>query len=731
MQSLSDEQSLVYDYIKSGKNVIVDAVAGSGKSTTVLGIAKLMPNKKFLQVTYNSMLRYEIKTKVESLGLKNLEVHTYHSLAVKYFHSSAYTDSGIRYILKEKLSPRIHIPKKDIIVIDETQDMTFLYFQFMDKFLDAMCKQTQEDDMEEEGGESKKDEKSLTKIIKNKILLIILGDYMQGLYQFKGADIRFLTLAQEIWSNRDYLKSNDFVKTTLKMSYRITDQMAKFINETLLAEQRLHSCREGPLAVQYIRYPRYQLERTVLYHIEHLISLGACPGDFFILSPSVKGTNSHVRKMENHLVRRGYRCHIPMLDTELADEKVIQKKIVFCTFHSCKGRQRKYVFIMGFDQSYMRFYGRDYNNEICPSTLYVACTRATHGLFLLEKSDNERDQPLEFLKQNHFHMKKQPHISFQGLPYHKAFEYVGADTVGTDKETIHNVTPTELIRFIPEPVLDEITPVIDQLFILSNERKTELDIPVTIQTDEGIIEEVSDLNGIAIPCMYFHGSKNSPPILYDIIHNILSDMRQDEHIFLREHAHNLPAIYNTPADFLYLANVFTGCQERLYFKLKQIQSYNWLSDDTYKKCQRRMEKHISNVENAKIEQTIIHYNQELKHFLLDDLLRDITADKNEKYRFSARVDLITDNTVWEIKCVKEVTMDHKLQLIIYAWLWKAMELESMDFRLFNIRNEEIFTLNASLEQLTWIVKKLIQGKYHRETPLDDTTFIEKSRENIY
>ncbi len=141
MQSLSDEQSLVYDYIKSGKNVIVDAVAGSGKSTTVLGIAKLMPNKKFLQVTYNSMLRYEIKTKVESLGLKNLEVHTYHSLAVKYFHSSAYTDSGIRYILKQNISPRIHIPKKDIIVIDETQDMTFLYFQFMDKFLDAMCKE--------------------------------------------------------------------------------------------------------------------------------------------------------------------------------------------------------------------------------------------------------------------------------------------------------------------------------------------------------------------------------------------------------------------------------------------------------------------------------------------------------------------------------------------------------------------------------------------------------------
>jgi len=704
MQPLSDEQSIVLEHIKNGKNVIVDAVAGSGKSTTVLGIAKSMPNTKFLQVTYNSMLRHEIREKVEALGLKNLEVHTYHSLAVKYFHASAYTDSGIRYLLKENIPPRIHIPKKDIIVIDETQDMTFLYFQFMERFLESMCSST-------------------------KILLMILGDYMQGLYQFKGADIRFLTLAEEIWKGRPYLKSNEFIRTTLKMSYRITDQMAKFINETLLAEQRLHSCREGPLAVQYIRYPRFQLERTVLFHIERLISMGACPGDFFILSPSVKGTNSHVRKMENHLVRRGYRCHIPMLDTELADEKVIQRKIVFCTFHSCKGRQRKYVFIMGFDQSYMRFYGRDYNNEVCPSTLYVACTRATHGLFLLEKSDNERDQPLEFLKQNHFHMKKQSHISFQGLPYHKAFEYVGDQNTNVgEKEIIHNVTPTELIRFIPEPVLDEITPLIDQLFILSNERRTELDIPVTIQTADGIIEEVSDLNGIAIPCMYFHGSNDSPPVLYNIIHNILSDMRPDEHIFLREHAQQLPTIYKTPADFLYLANVFTACQERLYFKLKQIEKYDWLSPEVYKKCRKRMEKYIPNVEDAKIEQTIIHYNQELKHFHLDDLLRDITTSNNEKYRFSARVDLITENTVWEIKCVKEITLDHKLQLIIYAWLWKAMEMESRDFRLLNIRNEEIFTLSASLEQLTWIIKKLIQGKYHKETPLDDNGFINRVRE---
>ena len=122
--SLSEEQAYVIQHIKNGENAIVNAVAGSGKSTTVLSIATFTKSLKTIQFTYNSMLRHEIKEKTEALGIKNLDVHTYHSMAVKYYHSGAYTDTGIRYILANKVAPRIHIPKKDIIVINEAQDMT-------------------------------------------------------------------------------------------------------------------------------------------------------------------------------------------------------------------------------------------------------------------------------------------------------------------------------------------------------------------------------------------------------------------------------------------------------------------------------------------------------------------------------------------------------------------------------------------------------------------------------
>ena len=92
MNSPSEEQKIIIDYVKNKNNVIVDACAGSGKSTTILSMAKQLNRRKFLQLTYNSLLRHEVKDKIKELKLKNITVHTYHSLAVRYYMSNSYTD---------------------------------------------------------------------------------------------------------------------------------------------------------------------------------------------------------------------------------------------------------------------------------------------------------------------------------------------------------------------------------------------------------------------------------------------------------------------------------------------------------------------------------------------------------------------------------------------------------------------------------------------------------------
>ena len=352
---MNNDQLAVVNHIVNGENVIVNAVAGSGKSTTVLSVAKATQSLKTIQFTYNSMLRMEIKHKIKTQGITNLDVHTYHSMAVKYYDSTAYTDTGIRHILAKNLKPRVLLPKKDIIVLDETQDMTFLYFSLIVKYTMDMDHDFQ---------------------------LLVLGDYMQGIYEFKGADTRFLTLADHIWCNHPRLKSRVFRHCSLSTSYRITDQMREFVNEALLGEQRLLSCREGKMPVYYLRNTRRNLENMVVYHIKKLLSEGASPSDIFILGASVKGPNSQIRKIENVLVSHGIPCHVPMFDTDTIDDKIIQNKVVFCTFHSVKGRERKYVFVTGFDQGYMSFYCKDLPQDRCPNTIYVSVTRATEGLFL-------------------------------------------------------------------------------------------------------------------------------------------------------------------------------------------------------------------------------------------------------------------------------------------------------------------------------------------------------------
>jgi superfamily I DNA/RNA helicase len=228
MNDLSEEQQNILKNVVDGHNVIVDSCAGTGKTTLILSVAKALSHMKILQMTYNSMLRFEVKDRVKKSDVTNMKVHTFHSLAVRYYLPTSYTDTGVRYIILKDLPPIEKIPKIDVFVLDEAQDMTALYYQFTLKYIRDMLEGTD-----------------------RKIQLFILGDYKQGLYEFLGSDIRFLTMAKEIWKDCIYLSCPIFEKCDLKTSYRITQQMADFINISMLGEKRLLAVKEG-IPVCYI-----------------------------------------------------------------------------------------------------------------------------------------------------------------------------------------------------------------------------------------------------------------------------------------------------------------------------------------------------------------------------------------------------------------------------------------------------------------------------------------------
>lgn len=79
----SKYQRLVYTFIEKCKgNAVVNAVAGSGKSTTIVNALRIIPkDKKILFLAFNKSIVNELSEKVKDVP--NVNVMTLHSLGVK------------------------------------------------------------------------------------------------------------------------------------------------------------------------------------------------------------------------------------------------------------------------------------------------------------------------------------------------------------------------------------------------------------------------------------------------------------------------------------------------------------------------------------------------------------------------------------------------------------------------------------------------------------------------
>jgi superfamily I DNA/RNA helicase len=268
------------------------------------------------------MLKHEIRNKTKLMQINNLVVHTYHSLAVNYYTKYAYTDEEIKKILLNNTVCK-NSDNYDVVLIDETQDMMNDYYLLVKKFI--------------------KDTKSNPQIL-------IFGDVYQGIYEFKGSSYKFLTLANRIWKK-------EFEQMTLSTSFRMTNQTAWFVNNCILGYNRINCIKDGP-KVDYYICNSYKIYEELGKNIIQMIKKEKIKEeDIFILSPSIKADNPY-KRLENYLVAHNYKCMTPLSDDTKLDDKIINNKIVFTTYHQSKGRERKVVILYNFDSSYFDYYLR-------------------------------------------------------------------------------------------------------------------------------------------------------------------------------------------------------------------------------------------------------------------------------------------------------------------------------------------------------------------------------------
>jgi superfamily I DNA/RNA helicase len=153
----SEEQQEIIECLRDGTNVITDSVAGSGKTTTILFAALSFPEKRIIVVTYNSRLKAETRERVKKNNIKNLEVHSYHSLGLQYYTNPCNTDTHLVNIIRHQKKPtgKLHA---DIFILDESQDMRKDYYYFLKKVMKDMNNPN--------------------------LQLFVMGDHMQCIYQF-------------------------------------------------------------------------------------------------------------------------------------------------------------------------------------------------------------------------------------------------------------------------------------------------------------------------------------------------------------------------------------------------------------------------------------------------------------------------------------------------------------------------------------------------------------------
>ncbi len=363
---LTAEQGAIVSAMTSRScNVLVDAVAGAAKTYTALQACKRMPaGETVFILTYNAKLKMETKAKVERMGMADrVHVFSYHSACVRHYDEvDGCTDVGIMRAVETPLRPRQPFAF-DLLIVDECQDMTPLYFGFVRRLLL---------DNRRPGA-----------------TVAAFGDVRQCIYGFKGADPRLFRLLPDLLP---FLHHPHWKRLGLSTSFRITRPMCEFVNRRLLVapgDVHMRAVKDGP-AVRYrvIAAPFADPFDAVMAELREGRRRA---GDVFVLVASLRSSSPHspLKVLENRLVRARVPCFVPTNDdVSITDDEVLRGKLVFSTFHQSKGLERPVAFVMGFDDSYTEFFNvAPANQTRCPNEIYVACTRASEKLVLLHSNE--------------------------------------------------------------------------------------------------------------------------------------------------------------------------------------------------------------------------------------------------------------------------------------------------------------------------------------------------------
>jgi hypothetical protein len=749
----SSEQRAIVEQILLGRNVLVAAGAGSGKTTTALHIALALSRARCtsftLVVTYSKALQGETANRITSLKENltspsdralNMYAFTLHSLMQNVYGYNCAKDNGLSDILEADPEPKQpwRLAKICTIVVDEVQDLDPLRFAALAKFRRDLAKyQASPNECH-------------------------VGDEKQTVYSFSGADGRFLRFADQLIVN-----GHEWRTLPLMTSYRLTLPMVRYVNEVmhggkgppLVSGSRLPVASQKP--VIYFTGPTYDVVKEIVKSLLAEFGSGRLRfDDVMVLATSLK------LKQDDDTFNTPLQLLVMLLsqanvDVEIRsghlpnsnDAVLLKHKLLLSTIAGSKGSERRLVIVFDHSNDYFVHIGRKENPLICPSGHHVAATRAKEQLWIV--GENKKDGFVPYRNSANFYA-----LVEQGLVIHRPVteRWVEKDEV---KEKKWQFTATGLLDYVHN---QHIVSLSSKLAFTRVQPPCGDPIKLThvlerTKCEDGkeytLTDSVAEVNGLALPCLLEMIGRRASTVFQAVEELSLTpaDKENAQGKLLVDSAKRLVKTYplgdgtlplslNTDAERrlwkLSVAWALEACALfrasanpiapffSFYSQLKDA-TFDWIDVQTAFDVVKMLAENVRGHADAAtafevpMQRALDDDEAEGEDAVVDVALGVGIVERSEEVVIEGMIDVVTDDTLFEIKCVNgPLTLTHLLQLAVYAWVDRGRHTH---YVIFNALTGERYNLDAVESDLDAVVSALVAQKKTTKPTLADDEFL--------
>ena len=363
LSAASSEQETCVQAVLSGNNVVIEASAGAGKSTTFYHTASAWLTQRnenpVLLVCFNAVLRAEAVRKIKELEL-NVHCFTVHALAAAMYKTRV-SDTLSLYNAVHGVAAPASPGNYELVLIDEAQDLNDDHMEVLN---------------------------ALQSVLPKPMQYMVVGDPRQEIY----AHVRSRSTTSLMSHPDEYLVDNKkpWVRLILNTSYRLTAPVCAFLNSCFRCPDTQVEIHAGNVRSKLL-VPNYVIgDREQNHHFTILSTLlkTYAPGDIMILAPSVAMTKHRCQQMAFSLHKE---LNIPIFSTHKQRSDVtpamMAGKLFLSTYHQSKGYERPCVLVLGVDEHewYLNKSPKTkYGKPLVHNSLHVALTRAQEQLVIFQ-----------------------------------------------------------------------------------------------------------------------------------------------------------------------------------------------------------------------------------------------------------------------------------------------------------------------------------------------------------